>query len=545
MKDGLQSCSHPLSNQETCQLSSETWEAVLLTDLFGTDEQIWNGTAPYSASARPVTSPSHPVRVDITLWRLIPSLVDDSKEILYGQLGAAFRWEDPFLRWDPAQYDGLNYMSLTDTTKFWIPDIMVDNSLGNFADAPAGSYGVNVHAGGKISLNMPISFSVICRLNVADFPFDKQNCEIVLVAWSFQRRGLVEFTQAFMYPTEDLGCTNSAWTFTKVTLRVRAKCWQEGVGNSQDYFSSFEAAHSFYGDATYDCSSQAVIDLAFERHTQSIVSMSIIPTAVVTGLTFITFMLPISGGERTGLIITAFLAVVAVMFVNAEKLPDTDQVTILDKFNKGMMMINILVMVEAGIASMLADYRREVDVQGSWLLLPLYPEVYLTRGYWSSSQNPQPSRFWTKFRGWFPKHAIFQRDIVTESAEVPSGNAWKDHPFSAKNRRDHFAKELEGVLIDLNLEGFLEPLLQEHLDLPALAECNEAHLKQYIGLSFGQAIRLKKAANQRCKVDRLFPVNDVLDRISMVIFPIVYCIVLHTILGDHLSLFDIMKGMLH
>eukprot|EP00854_Cymbomonas_tetramitiformis_P011163 gene11163-13189_t len=291
---------------------------------------------------------------------------------------------------------------------------MVDNSLGNFADAPAGSYGVNVHAGGKISLNMPISFSVICRLNVADFPFDKQNCEIV-----------------------------------------------------------------------------AVIDLAFERHTQSIVSMSIIPTAVVTGLTFITFMLPISGGERTGLIITAFLAVVAVMFVNAEKLPDTDQVTILDKFNKGMMMINILVMVEAGIASMLADYRREVDVQGSWLLLPLYPE------------------------GWFPKHAIFQRDIVTESAEVPSGNAWKDHPFSAKNRRDHFAKELEGVLIDLNLEGFLEPLLQEHLDLPALAECNEAHLKQYIGLSFGQAIRLKKAANQRCKVDRLFPVNDVLDRISM------------------------------
>lgn len=230
------------------------------------------------------------------------------------------------------------------------------------------------------------------------------------------------------------------------------------------------------------------------------------------------------------------------MFVNSEKLPDTDQVTILDKFNKGMMVINLLVMVEAGVASMLAEYRWEVDVQRHWLLLPLYPELYLKKEYWSSSQDPHRSSIWTKFRVWFPRHGIFHSN-QTESTEFPSGDAWKVQAFDATICRDLSAKELEDVLIALNLESFLQPLLEEHLDLPTLAECSEVQLKEYIGLSLGQAIRLKKAAKQTIKLDRLFPVNDILDRISMAIFPIVYCMLLQNTLGNHLPLVDIVKGI--
>lgn len=169
-------CSHPNFNQESCLLSSETWEAVLLTDLFGTDEQNWNGTAPYSASVRP----ARPVLIDTTLWRLIPTLLDDAKETLDGQLAALFRWNDPFLRWDPAQYGGIEILAMTDTSKVWVPNIMIDNMVENFADSPPSDYGLNVYPDGTVSLNMPISFSVICRLNVADFPFDKQNCDIIV-----------------------------------------------------------------------------------------------------------------------------------------------------------------------------------------------------------------------------------------------------------------------------------------------------------------------------------------------------------------------------
>lgn len=45
---------------------------------------------------------------------------------------------------------------------------------------------VILHANGYNEWNAPASFTSTCKINVANFPFDKQNCSLKFGSWTFQ-----------------------------------------------------------------------------------------------------------------------------------------------------------------------------------------------------------------------------------------------------------------------------------------------------------------------------------------------------------------------
>ncbi|KAK3233014.1 hypothetical protein CYMTET_56665 [Cymbomonas tetramitiformis] len=452
----IESCT--TSGPESCHHSSDTWQAKLLTDLLGTDDQIANGTAPYAVEARPVLNTLDPIILYTAIWRLVPADIDDAEEVISGSIIMQHEWSDPYLRWAPEDYDGISEMGLKDDSKIWIPNIMIENTI-NDGVFMKGEFGFRIRYDGIVRYNAPHAFSTSCRLDVREFPFDSQVCEIQIIAWSFMDFQELIFAEPTVYPVDQLNCFNSAWNFTSVT-----------------------------GKTVFRCASTMVVELHMTRFSNSIVTMSIIPTAVVTFLTFITFLLPIGGGERTGLIITAYLTVVAVIFVNAEKLPDTDQVTLLDRFNKDMMLINILVMVEAGMVSMVAEHRREVDIDAHWYLMPLFPESFL------------PMVF-SRLLDWHGRHKacrVWPLESQREEGKEEEARGESD-VYSTLEPEMHRKKgslkrsqsgmsntsvaDLQSFLRGLDKEVLLEPLLKENLDLVALEHSNESILREITGAS--------------------------------------------------------------
>eukprot|EP00854_Cymbomonas_tetramitiformis_P017638 gene17638-21010_t len=189
--------------------------------------------------------------------------------------------------------------------------------------------------------------------------------------------------------------TLSSWNVKDIHVKAEYECFtyaQMSRGATEDA-TAFALAHTvspmdqgyLYNGVT--CNSFFKITVDLERYYEPYVTMSIIPVSFVTFITFISFQLPVGGGERTGLIITALLTVVAVMFVTAEKLPDTKSTTILDSFNKAMILINLIVMIEAGLVSMLIEYNRYVDTDEYPVIKIIYPELWWTPLMSSMSGN--------------------------------------------------------------------------------------------------------------------------------------------------------------
>ncbi|MGH0166599.1 UNVERIFIED_CONTAM: hypothetical protein FKN15_063282 [Acipenser sinensis] len=89
-------------------------------------------------------------------------------------------WNDEFLVWDPAEFDGINEISLSFDV-IWVPDIIISEfvDVGSSPDMPY----VYVNSSGMIKNYRPIQVVSACSLEIYAFPFDRQNCTLTFRSW--------------------------------------------------------------------------------------------------------------------------------------------------------------------------------------------------------------------------------------------------------------------------------------------------------------------------------------------------------------------------
>ncbi|GMT22765.1 hypothetical protein PFISCL1PPCAC_14062, partial [Pristionchus fissidentatus] len=83
-------------------------------------------------------------------------------------------WQDYKMRWDPAEYGGLQSLQMPNTF-LWRPDILLFNSADEKFDA---SFPVNfvVQHTGDVLLSPPGIVKLSCRIDITWFPYDEQIC---------------------------------------------------------------------------------------------------------------------------------------------------------------------------------------------------------------------------------------------------------------------------------------------------------------------------------------------------------------------------------
>ncbi|XP_061660321.1 5-hydroxytryptamine receptor 3B [Syngnathoides biaculeatus] len=134
----------------------------------------------YDCGVRPVHNWTSATTVYVDL--ILQSVLDvDSKtqtittSIWYRQI-----WTDEFLVWDPAEFDGINEISLS-SDAIWIPDIIV-NELVDEGGSAAIPY-VYVNSSGRVKNYRPMQVVLACSLEMYAFPFDRQNCSLTFRSW--------------------------------------------------------------------------------------------------------------------------------------------------------------------------------------------------------------------------------------------------------------------------------------------------------------------------------------------------------------------------
>ncbi|KHJ79928.1 Neurotransmitter-gated ion-channel ligand binding domain protein [Oesophagostomum dentatum] len=92
-------------------------------------------------------------------------------------------WHDYSLTWDPKEYEGVTDLRFK-KSQLWTPDVLLYNSADPQFDSSYQS-NVLVYPDGVVNWIPPGIFRISCRIAVAWFPFDLQECFMKFGSWTF------------------------------------------------------------------------------------------------------------------------------------------------------------------------------------------------------------------------------------------------------------------------------------------------------------------------------------------------------------------------
>ena len=135
----------------------------------------------YEPYERPVYNES--AAVDLKHGLTILKLdLDVDTEILTGQIWMNMEWNDANLRWNPADYGGIDDIRLP-SERIWIPDIIPYNALDYHSVDPRKQMtNIVVSSSGGCTWIPPIVLKTMCKV---DDTSDTQSCDIKVGSWTY------------------------------------------------------------------------------------------------------------------------------------------------------------------------------------------------------------------------------------------------------------------------------------------------------------------------------------------------------------------------
>ncbi|CAI4223014.1 unnamed protein product [Auanema sp. JU1783] len=157
----------------TCQISD--YNKKLETDLFKN----------YNSRHRPVKKEQTTVNVSVFISISHVEKVDEHEQtmLLHGYLWSS--WVDEYLNWKPSDYNGTTKTNI-DAYRIWQPALALYNSArGNAWHLYMNSIPAMISSDGRVWTTGSFSFYVTCRFDFTDWPYDEQECPIVISDWVY------------------------------------------------------------------------------------------------------------------------------------------------------------------------------------------------------------------------------------------------------------------------------------------------------------------------------------------------------------------------
>ncbi|XP_017569529.1 5-hydroxytryptamine receptor 3A-like [Pygocentrus nattereri] len=222
-------------------------------------------------------------------------------------------WTDPDLAWSAQQYKFTELMLPVD--KIWTPDLTVDNAVET--EVKPVSSDILVSQDGTVQHSIQMYTTVVCGINLFNYPFVTDACPVALNGWSQSSCGL-----RFQYGNiSTVGTSRGEWRTLSVELH--------GNENRLDrnYLSVTMSINPF----------NTVVTL-------------ILPSVLIMVADLVSFALPLEGGKRSSFKITLVLSFTMSLLILTDSLPDTGLCSPLIRYH---FCFCLVVLVVSLLASMI------------------------------------------------------------------------------------------------------------------------------------------------------------------------------------------------
>ncbi|XP_070192228.1 neuronal acetylcholine receptor subunit beta-4-like [Littorina saxatilis] len=130
-------------------------------------------------------------------------------------------WKDPDLWWDPSAVgspgDGVDHLQLT-SNDIWTPKLVLLNRAED--EQMISQYDtISVRSAGHCSAELPIRLETTCQVDVANYPFDTQVCQVIFGALYQDRLSLS--AQVLDAPLHQLFSVSGEWEIQNITVNPR------------------------------------------------------------------------------------------------------------------------------------------------------------------------------------------------------------------------------------------------------------------------------------------------------------------------------------
>ncbi|XP_072015760.1 neuronal acetylcholine receptor subunit beta-2-like isoform X2 [Amphiura filiformis] len=264
----------------------------------------------YNKRQRPINSTTGGA-VEVVVAISIQALqgVNERIQMLTIATWLSLEWRDYRLSWEPSEYGGIERISLP-TKDIWSPRIVLENTYESAESRSANRKlqvpsnddfsRVVVSAHGVILYDTPEVMSSLCSIDVADFPFDVQNCS--------------------------LDFTNQADTTDLVVLRVGNLSHTYEYDRAQWKLLNVVPTESTLVDPYLLSGNMSFSYVHFQVYLKRLpyyhLTTSALPSTVLTVLGFTAFWLPPECGEKISLGVSLLLGLTVFQLVVSEELPE-------------------------------------------------------------------------------------------------------------------------------------------------------------------------------------------------------------------------------
>ncbi|XP_070540916.1 neuronal acetylcholine receptor subunit alpha-10-like [Ptychodera flava] len=271
----------------------------------------------YDKSVRPVYDPSTTTRLELQLFLAQVLNVDERLQTLKMNVWLTIRWTDEFLMWDPADYGGIENFKI-DKEFIWMPDVwLYQNADNKYEDFTLNSQCV-VRSNGQVLWAAPAIIKSHCKMDVWNFPFDKQSCNVTFGPW------LHNASEIYVQGTGDQSFFegDTEW-----------QLWELTTLNENESIR-------YYPDYPYEDFSKVIYVVYLKRLPTYYVFYLIMPCSLISASTILSFFLPVESGEKVGLGITVLLSLTVYLLLLAETLPPMkNNVPILGQYYAAVMFL--------------------------------------------------------------------------------------------------------------------------------------------------------------------------------------------------------------
>ncbi|XP_071055967.1 neuronal acetylcholine receptor subunit alpha-3-like [Onthophagus taurus] len=215
--------------------------------------------------------------------------VNEFKSTMTLFVWAKMHWNDDKLKWNESDYDGIDSLNIA-AHEIWQPDLSIYNSAGSVGIAQYSTHCV-VESSGTVFWVPSTQFTVLCSFNLLYWPFDKQNCSVLIGSWTYHGNHVDITVDKDHSVMSNLHVNSTEWVITSL------KYFREAV-----YYPCCEEPYP-----------TITLTVLLQRLSPSYKALIITPSFVIIVLTLLSFWLPPQSGEKillngvTALIITAFM----------------------------------------------------------------------------------------------------------------------------------------------------------------------------------------------------------------------------------------------
>lgn len=272
----------------------------------------------YNKDCRPVQVQS--TVTNASLYFYLKSIADldevSSKLVTVGLFSII--WKDQAINWNQSNHGDTKFLYI-DESLVWKPSMALLNTMStNVGLLGLKQSKVKYEFDGSAVWNIADRFQTTCELDTTYFPFDKQTCEIQIMAWDYTTSELKikpsEATANLTYYSE-----NGAWDLLSTKTRSEK----------------------------LDLYSAVVFSLDLKRRPAYFVIYHLIPLFTMLLLNTLVFMLPPDSGERVGYSIDCLLALTVLITLVSEGLPqDSKPMPVIGYVLTVFLIISAIICVE-------------------------------------------------------------------------------------------------------------------------------------------------------------------------------------------------------